>query len=109
MDIRTITPDFAVTGQILSSDIPTLQAQGYTTIICNRPDDEDAGQPSADSIHKAAAAAGIAFHHIPIRPGQASGADVAAFDDALNKAAGKVLAYCRSGGRAQSLYVATGR
>ena len=106
-NIKHITPDFAVSPQISAAQLAQLKAAGFTTVICNRPDHEDAGQPTFAQIRAAAEAAGLKAHHIPVTPGQATQDDVAAFDTAVTSATGKVLAYCRSGGRAQSLFDAT--
>jgi uncharacterized protein (TIGR01244 family) len=108
-NVTHITPDFAVSPQITPAQLAKLKAAGFTTVICNRPDHEDAGQPTFAEIKAAAEAVGLEAHHIPIKPGQATGADVDAFDTAVTTAKGKVLAYCRSGGRAQSLFAATRR
>ncbi len=105
--VTHITPDFAISPQITAAQLAKLKDAGFTTVICNRPDHEDAGQPTFAEIKAAAEAVGLEAHHIPIKPGQVSGADVAAFDTAVTTAKGKVLAYCRSGGRAQSLFAAT--
>ena len=40
MDIRAITPTYAVSPQIALEDLPAIKAAGYTTIINNRPDGE---------------------------------------------------------------------
>ncbi|MDO9527336.1 MAG: sulfur transferase domain-containing protein, partial [Gemmobacter sp.] len=37
MDIRALTPDYAVSPQISPSDLPAIKAAGYSTVICNRP------------------------------------------------------------------------
>ena len=108
-DIKHITPEFAASPQISAAQLGKLKAAGFTTVICNRPDHEDAGQPTFAEIKAAAEAAGLEAHHVPITPGQATRDDVDAFDTAVITAKGKVLAYCRSGGRAQSLFAATQR
>jgi uncharacterized protein (TIGR01244 family) len=103
-NVTHISSDFAISPQITAAQLAQLKSAGFTTVICNRPDHEDAGQPTFAEIKAAAEAAGLEAHHIPIRPGQATDADVVAFDTAVTTAKGKVLAYCRSGARAQSLY-----
>jgi uncharacterized protein (TIGR01244 family) len=108
-NIKHITPDFAISPQITAAQLAQLKAAGFTTVICNRPDHEDAGQPTFAEIKAAAKAAGLEAHHIPISPGRATKGDVDAFDTAVTSAEGKVLAYCRSGGRAQSLFDARKR
>lgn len=106
-NVTHITPDFAVSPQITAAQLAQLKAVGFTTVICNRPDHEDAGQPTFAEISAAAEAAGLEAHHIPVKPGQMTRADVDAFDTVVTTAKGKVLAYCRSGGRAQNLFEAT--
>ena len=107
--VTPITADFAISPQITAAEMAQLKSAGFTTVICNRPDHEEAGQPTFAEIRAAAEAAGLEAHHIPIRPGQATDADVDAFASAVTTAKGKVLAYCRSGARAQSLYSARRR
>jgi len=108
-NITHITTDFAISPQISAAQLQQLKEAGFSTVICNRPDHEDAGQPTFAEIEAAAEAAGLEAHHIPITPGQAEPDKVAAFDTAITSAKGKVLAYCRSGGRSQGLYSATHR
>ena len=67
-------------------------------IISNRPDGEEAGQPTAAEVQDAAEAEGLEFRHVPIIRGIGP-ADVEAMQEALDAAPGKLLAYCRSGNR----------
>ena len=106
-NIKHVTPEFAVSPQITAEQLAQLKAAGFSTVICNRPDHEEPGQPTFAEIRAAAEKVGLKAHHIPIKPGQATSEDVATFDTAVTTAQGKVLAYCRTGGRAQSLFSAT--
>ena len=106
-NVTHITDDFAFSPQISPAQMEQLKAAGFSTVICNRPDHEDAGQPTFAEIKAAAEAAGLEAHHIPVTPGQALDGHAVAFDTAITGAKGKVLAYCRSGARAQNLYRAT--
>jgi uncharacterized protein (TIGR01244 family) len=38
MEIRAITPDYAVSPQIEPDDVPAIALEGYRVVICNRPD-----------------------------------------------------------------------
>ncbi len=71
---------------------------GFKTIVNNRPDNEALGQPSGAEIRAAAEAAGLAFVDIPFsgRPPPAVVAETALL---LEREAGPVLAYCRTGTR----------
>lgn len=99
-----VTDRFAVSAQIDPEDIAALKAAGFTAIICNRPDDEDPGQPEHARIAAAAEAAGLTTAWVPMSGGLTPGL-VDAMDAALAAAGdGKVLAYCRSGRRSVSLW-----
>ena len=96
---RQLDATTMVAGQIDPASLPELKAQGVTLIINNRPDHEDPGQPTSAEMETAAVAAGLAYAHVPIARGMGP-SDVEAMRDALASAGGgKVLAYCRSGGR----------
>lgn len=88
----------SVNPQISLDDVALAAQNGFATIICNRPDGEDAGQLSADAVAQACAAHGLHFVHIPIA-GSASHDQIEAMRLALVGSNGSVLAYCRSGTR----------
>ena len=96
---RQLDDKTLVDGQIAPGDVAALQAQGVTLIVNNRPDGEDAGQPTSDEIEAAATAAGVAYRHVPIARGMGP-SDVEAMRAAIHAAAdGKMFAFCRSGNR----------
>ena len=98
-----------VAGQIVPEDILAIAALGVTTIVNNRPDFEEPGQPMNAEIEAAARAAGIDYRFIPIAGGFPE-ERVAAMRTALAEADGKLLAFCRSGARSAHLWaLATGR
>lgn len=105
MNIRKIDDRFATTGQIRPEDVKTLAAAGYRGIVCARPDNEEAGQPSFERIEAAAKQAGIKAVHIPVS-GPLTEGQLIRFEEAMARMDGPVLGYCRSGGRAGSLYQA---
>lgn len=104
MNYRQITPDYAVSPQISVADVATIRQAGFKSMICNRPDNEDPGQPSVASIRSAAEAAGLAFRWIPVISGQMTADNVADQAAALDELEGPVFAYCRSGTRCANLY-----
>lgn len=106
MEYRQITDDYSVSGQITPEEVAAIKAAGFKSVICNRPDDEQPGQPSADSVKAAVEAAGLAFRYIPVISGQMTGDNVADMADALDEMDGPVFAYCRSGTRCTNLYMA---
>ncbi len=103
MDIHTVDADFAVVAQMQPDELAALRAQGFTALICNRPDGEEPGQPPLDAMRNAAQEAGLAFHHIPVAGGLFPPAAIAAFAAVRRGTPGKVLAYCRTGTRSITL------
>jgi uncharacterized protein (TIGR01244 family) len=108
LSIYRLSATCAVAGQIQPADVAAIAADGFTTIVCNRPDDEDFGQPAAGDIEAACATHGVAFHHIPIDRGGLTMQMVEDFQQAVTESAGPVLAYCRSGQRSAVIWQASG-
>jgi len=108
MSIFQLSEKVAVAPQIRTDDVATLADEGFTTIICNRPDGEDFGQPTAEEIGAQCAAREIAFHFIPVDRSGLTKDMVQNFSDAVASSDGKVLAYCRSGQRSSMLWQASG-
>jgi sulfide:quinone oxidoreductase len=104
MDLRELTDELFVSGQIEPADIPLLAARGIRAIVCNRPDGEAEGQPDAKAVEEAAAAHGIAVIYQPVVASAIGDADVAAFDSSLKELPKPVMAYCRTGTRCTALW-----
>ncbi len=96
-DFRVLSDTVRVAPQIALSDVTEAAALGVRTIVSNRPDGEDPGQPTAAEVASAAKAVGIDFVHAPVT-GFPDEAAIAAVGDVL-KAGEPVLMFCRSGTR----------
>jgi uncharacterized protein (TIGR01244 family) len=103
---RTLDETIAVAGQISTDDVATAAAQGVRTIINNRPDGEQPGQPTSAEIEAAAKAAGLGYAHIPVDHSGFSREQVDAMTAAL-ALPGPALAFCRSGTRSTYLWSLT--
>jgi uncharacterized protein (TIGR01244 family) len=103
-ETKRLTEQLSVSPQVEPGELNRLAERGFRSLICNRPDGEDPGQPSWAEIEAAAAAAGMEARHIPVTPGAIGDEDVARFSAALEELPGPVLAFCRTGGRAVSLW-----
>ncbi len=99
MDIRNLTDSYAVAPQITPDELPQARAQGFSTLICNRPDEEVTPDLASDAMRRAAEAAGLRFVMNPVHNGALSEANVSDQSRAIRAADGPVLAYCRSGTR----------
>lgn len=104
MDIRRITEDYAVSPQISPDDIPEIKAAGFRSIMCNRPDGEDCGQPEFDAVAEAARAEGLEVRCVPIVSGMVTPQAAQDFAAALEDMPKPMLAYCRSGTRCTMLW-----
>lgn len=104
MNAIAIAENLTVSEQIEAHDVAGIAAAGYTTVICNRPDREDDGQPQASEIADACAAQGISFHHLPFQGTALTPDIVESFREILATAGGPVFAYCRSGQRSAFLW-----
>jgi sulfide:quinone oxidoreductase len=107
MNTHPITSDFSVGQQIQPEDVATLAKQGFTTIICNRPDGEDMMQPTFEDIREEADVHGIVAHYVPIHHGGIGEDEIERFTSAMNKSEGPVFAYCRSGARSVTMWTIT--
>ena len=99
-----ITPRLSVGGQIGPNHLESLASEGFTDIVCNRPDAEIPGGPVSATIAKAAQALGLKFHYLPIIPGQAMVETAAVLGQIVSHPGSKVFAYCRSGARSASAW-----
>lgn len=97
-----IAEDFWVAPQLSPEDVARAAALGFKTVINNRPDREEPGQPAGDEIERAALGAGLAYFHIPVGPAGVAEPEMKSFDAAIG-AGGPVLAFCRSGTRSTVL------
>ena len=103
---KKIDENLSISGQIFVGHLDKIKAQGFTTIICNRPDFEEdpEDQPLADDIQNRASELGLEFVYIPIDDSGPNMKAVHKTKEALDTARGPVLAYCLSGKRSLMLY-----
>ncbi|HQT88527.1 MAG TPA: TIGR01244 family sulfur transferase [Acidiphilium sp.] len=110
--MTALTDQIHVSGWIDPSEIPALSQSGVRTIINNRPDHEQPGQPLAAEAAAIAAEHGITYHHIPVTGASITPADIEAFHQALTghdakhgqTTDAKILCHCRSGARSANLW-----
>lgn len=104
MDIRPLTPHYAVSPQISPEDLPLIAEAGFSAVICNRPDAENPPEWHAAAMAEAAQAAGLQFHNLPLTHQTMTPENVARQRDLIDAATGPVLAYCASGTRSSVIW-----
>ncbi|MFZ1468914.1 MAG: TIGR01244 family sulfur transferase [Paracoccaceae bacterium] len=107
MDIRPLTPDYAVSPQIEIADLAAIKAAGFGVVINNRPDGEIPPHLHAAEMGRAAQALGLVFVVNPVIGGALTLQNVTAQAQAMEQAVGPVLAYCASGNRCSVVWALT--
>lgn len=102
-DLKKLGDDVAVCAFIPPARLAEL-APEFRTIINNRRDSEEPGQPSSAEFEAEARRLGLDYVHIPVVPGQATDEQVAEFGKSISRRKGLVLAFCRTGTRAATLW-----
>ena len=103
-DFRKLSDSMWASPQISTEQVREARDAGVTLVINNRPDGEAPDEPQGPEIEAAAKAAGMQYLAIPISHSGFSEPQVAAMQDAIEKAEGGILAYCRSGTRSTLLW-----
>lgn len=105
--VKRIDASFSVSGQLEPADLPELNAQGFRTLVCNRPDHEGGPeQPDHLAMQQCAQALGLAFHYLPVQTTGATPEQVSQLQALLDELPKPILAYCRTGNRSLKLYEA---
>lgn len=104
MELKRINDHISVSGQIRPEDVAAIKAEGFATIINNRPDGEAPDQPAGAEIEAAARAAGLDYVAIPLGREGVSPDMVEQTRQALAASKGPVFAFCRSGTRSTTLW-----
>ena len=107
MPIFQLTETLSVAAQVTPQDIPNIAAQGFSTVVCNRPDGEVPDQASMDAIEAACNDANLLFVRYPVDALNFPGPDLEGLGELFDDAGQRVLAYCRTGTRCAYLWVAT--
>ena len=108
MDIKQHSPSFSATGQLQPDDLADCADHGFATIVNNRPDGEEEGQPTSQQIAAEAQRLGLGYAYLPIVPGQMTDLDARAFGDIMAASDGPVLGFCRTGKRAEGIWQRAG-
>ncbi|MCC5794033.1 MAG: TIGR01244 family phosphatase [Gammaproteobacteria bacterium] len=105
LHITRLSPHFATTGQLLPEQMAEVAAAGFRALIDHRPDGEGGPeQPASASLCQAAEQAGLSFVYQPVVPSEIDSGDVRTLAEHLAALDGPVLAFCRTGARAEKLY-----
>lgn len=100
-----LSDEFRITlsGQITADDVAQLAKTGVKSIVNNRPDGEELGQPTSAQIEQACLEHDIAYCHIPFAGGMMDMNHIQAFADFFNQSQRPLHIFCRTGNRSSTL------
>ncbi|QEW05422.1 TIGR01244 family sulfur transferase [Nitrincola iocasae] len=107
--MRQLTESLKAAGQLTAEDVKALADAGVKTLICNRPDQEEAGQPSTAELQALAESLGMQWFYQPVVSGQVMDEQGDDFGRILDQASVPVVAFCRSGARCGMLWALSQR
>lgn len=103
--VQPVSPDLALAPQLAPEAMSAVAAQGFRSVINNRPDFEGGpDQPTSAALEAAARAAGLEYVHQPVAPGWQTPEEVARFGELVATLPKPVLAFCRTGTRSGKLF-----
>ncbi len=105
MPVTSVSEKLSVSSQPSVEDIRSLRANGFKTLINNRPDGEEPGQPGTEAEAQEAKHCNLSYAFIPVTGATITEADVRAFQRAIDESEGPVFAHCKTGTRSLNLYV----
>lgn len=107
--MRQLTETLSTAAQLTAADIQALADAGVKTLICNRPDQEENGQPRAIELQALAESLGMQWFYQPVISGQVMDAQGDDFGRILDQAPMPAVAFCRSGARCGMLWALSQR
>ena len=103
-NIKCISENHFISGQIEIDDIEGLANFGIKLIVNNRPDDEEFNQISSKLLKDKAKSLGIKFIDIPFASGTLNKQKIIDFSDLIKNNNDKSLYFCRSGARSSIIW-----
>ena len=104
-EIQRLSADVCVAPQLHADAMAWAAANGFKSIVNNRPDFEGGPhQPTSAELEAAATAAGLRYAHLPVQPAAQTPEEIARFAALLAELPKPILAFCRSGTRSGKLY-----
>ena len=101
--MKKVSDNFYVSSQIGEEDLVSFKNEGFSLIVCNRPNGEEDNQTDFELIHKRCESIGLTFINLPMIPGDLQSELIFETKKILDTNQ-KTLAYCRTGTRCINLW-----
>lgn len=104
MNLKKLDNNLSVSAQLTVAEVEEAASLGFKTLVANRPDGEEHGQPAMADLEAAAREKGLEWVYLPVQSGNILDSDVDDFIPILESAQKPILAFCRSGMRCTVLW-----
>lgn len=104
MEKHQLAQNVFIGPQISGDDLICLRNEGFTDVICNRPDEEHSEGMTAQKLGEIAARLGLSYHYHPVAMGSAFDAAAEKLGAISARPNTKVFAYCRTGARSSKIW-----
>jgi sulfide:quinone oxidoreductase len=101
--MKKVSDNYYVSSQISEKDLDSLKNEGFSLVVCNRPNGEEENQIDFELIQKRCESIGLTFINLPMIPGDLQSELILETKKILDKNQ-KTLAYCRTGTRCINLW-----
>jgi sulfide:quinone oxidoreductase len=104
LNTKMIVPGFSATTQLTVADMELVKSGGFRSVLNNRPDNEEEGQPLSDDLQREAQRLRLEYLHVPATLAPLTEDELTEFVVALKALPEPVLGFCRSGTRAARMW-----
>ena len=101
--MKKVSDNYYVSSQISEEDLDVLKNEGFSLVVCNRPNGEEENQTDFELIQKRCESIGLTFINLPMIPGDLQSELILETKKILDSNK-KTLAYCRTGTRCINLW-----
>lgn len=105
MSLIRVSEKLSVSSQPSVEDIHSLHDKGFKTLVNNRPDNEEPGQPGTEAEAQEVRHCNLSYAFIPVTGATITEADVRAFQRTVDGSEGPVFAHCKTGTRSLTLHL----
>ena len=101
--MKKVSDNYYVSSQISEEDLLSFKNEGFSLIVCNRPNGEEEDQTDFELIHERCKSMGLTFINLPMILDDLQSELIFETKKILDKNK-KTLAYCRTGTRSIILW-----
>ena len=101
--MKKVSDNYYVSSQISEEDLVSFKNEGFSLIVCNRPNGEEENQTDFELIRKQCESIGLIFMNLPMVSGDLQSELIFETKKILDTNQ-KTLAYCRTGTRCINLW-----